>query len=70
MDGASAHWYAKLGPVKPGRKMGHFTVVGSDALEVATKLRQICGDEPEIDQLFGTGTNPEVWEALSIVNFT
>merc|ERR1712166_514937 len=60
VGGVGNHWYAKAGNVKPGRKMGHFTVCGSSARDVADKLRQICGEDPEIATLCGTENLAEV----------
>jgi len=53
VSGVGVHWYSKAGNVKPGRKMGHFTVCGTSSSDVASKLRQICGEDPEIEALCG-----------------
>mmetsp|Transcript_40404 Transcript_40404/g.72579 ORF Transcript_40404/g.72579 Transcript_40404/m.72579 type:complete len:571 (+) Transcript_40404:80-1792(+) len=42
------HWYNKLGEVKKGRKMGHWTLCASDLHTLASQLREILGAEDEM----------------------
>lgn len=42
LPGASAHWYGKS-EIRPRRKLGHITVVGSSTQEVASKLQELQG---------------------------
>jgi len=42
LPGAYAHWYGKA-ETKPGRKMGHVTLVGSDMGDVLARTRTLLG---------------------------
>lgn len=52
IPGATVHLYGK-GPGRPGRKMGHITIVGSSMTEVEINAK------PLIDAAFDTGKAPE-----------
>ncbi|RKP38939.1 AIR carboxylase-domain-containing protein [Dimargaris cristalligena] len=62
VDGATIHAYGK-GDCRPGRKMGHITVVGQSMTQVHNRLRSILkaaspteagGDSERIDQALGS----------------
>jgi len=42
------HWYSKLGEVKKGRKMGHWTLCAADLHTLASQLRQIWGEADDM----------------------